>query len=131
MYAHDLHVHGQIGDVMTSPRTVRLRRAFTRQTEDQTREWTDRCYPRQHGFSETLAAPGLRVFAVFAKMELERRRRLAAMAAALSEMDEAESFCPTKRSCLQKEWISRKELEVPNQLYAKLLDFDPTGGCFA
>ncbi|KAM7309617.1 uncharacterized protein ISCGN_006618 [Ixodes scapularis] len=56
-------------------------------------------------------------------MEVDRKRRLAAMAAALS-CDEDES-CGSKRSLWMKDWMCRKERGMQNQLYEELLDSDP------
>ncbi|KAG0423295.1 hypothetical protein HPB47_000919 [Ixodes persulcatus] len=56
-------------------------------------------------------------------MEVDRKRRLAAMAAALS-CNEDES-CASKRSLWMKDWMCRKERGMQNQLYEGLLDSDP------
>ncbi|KAH9379721.1 hypothetical protein HPB48_009128 [Haemaphysalis longicornis] len=56
-------------------------------------------------------------------MEMERKRRLAAMALAL-QIDEEDHPAP-KRSCWVKEWMSRKELGLQNQLFQELVVSDP------
>lgn len=54
-------------------------------------------------------------------MEFERKRRLAAMAVALPELDGEALFFPAKRSCWQKDY---KHLGIQHQLYGELLVSD-------
>ncbi|KAH7981292.1 hypothetical protein HPB49_022942 [Dermacentor silvarum] len=61
---------------------------------------------------------------LFDKMEATRKRRLAAMAVVLSEIDEDFDLFPRKRSCWRKDWMGRKELGVQNLLYEELLKTD-------
>ncbi|KAH9384379.1 hypothetical protein HPB48_026386 [Haemaphysalis longicornis] len=55
-------------------------------------------------------------------MEVDRKRRLAAMAVLLSELDEEEP-CATK-SCWVKDWLGRKHLGIQNQLFKEVLISD-------
>ncbi|KAH7944681.1 hypothetical protein HPB51_028599 [Rhipicephalus microplus] len=64
---------------------------------------------------------GLRVFD---NMDADRKRRLAAMAVALCEIDEERYSFRRKQSCWQKDWVERKELGVENLLYKELLKTD-------
>ncbi|KAH8041242.1 hypothetical protein HPB51_014390 [Rhipicephalus microplus] len=57
-------------------------------------------------------------------MDADRKRRLAAMAAALCEIDEDCYSFRRKWSCWQKDWVGRKELGVQNLLYKQLLKTD-------
>ncbi|XP_065285619.2 uncharacterized protein [Dermacentor albipictus] len=57
-------------------------------------------------------------------MEAGRKRRLAAMAVVLSEIDEDFDLLPRKRRCWRKDWIGRKELGIQNLLYEELLKTD-------
>ncbi|KAH7940513.1 hypothetical protein HPB49_001157 [Dermacentor silvarum] len=57
-------------------------------------------------------------------MEANRKRRLAAMAVVLSDIDEDFDLFHQKRSCWRKDWMGRKELGVQNLLYEELLKID-------
>ncbi|XP_070389344.1 uncharacterized protein [Dermacentor albipictus] len=57
-------------------------------------------------------------------MEVERKRRLAAMAVVLSELDDDEYLFHRKRSCWQKDYIANKSLGMQNHLYREVLVSD-------
>ncbi|KAH6933265.1 hypothetical protein HPB50_013919 [Hyalomma asiaticum] len=64
-------------------------------------------------------------------MDVERKRKLAAMAAALEiaaeddDYDDQCGFLRRKRSVWVKPWLTRKSLGMQNQLYQELLASDP------
>lgn len=57
-------------------------------------------------------------------MEAEQKRRLAAVALALTIEDEEDPIEP-KRACWVKPWMCRKDLGLHSQLFSELLVSDP------
>ncbi|KAH7942352.1 hypothetical protein HPB49_023326 [Dermacentor silvarum] len=57
-------------------------------------------------------------------MKVSKKRRLAAMAVVLSEIDDDFDLFARKRRCWRKDCMGRKELGVQNLLYEELLKTD-------
>lgn len=124
--SHDGRDRGRISDVTCDVFGISPRLAFTLQ-----RRRRGRIGPTLAPRSVGDGADGRGRSAVevtLRKMDVARKRRLAAMAVALEESaeDEEESgLLQCKRAVWVKPWLTKKSLGMQNQLYEELLASDP------